>query len=80
MIRKVPQESEDYVENSEYVLGQILMVMREAVKTQKNRVALNTNLKRGLRFQIVTTIVRPKETSVLYYQTYSNPPNRSISR
>ncbi|MCW5934448.1 MAG: restriction endonuclease [Fimbriimonadia bacterium] len=78
MIRKVPQESEDYVENSEYVLGQILMVMREAVKTQKNRVYRITFLKRGLPLENINKIAGPIiEAWVLeqFEETVSNSPS-----
>jgi hypothetical protein len=45
---KIPIESSDYLACSEFVIDQIEKIIGESVKTGKNKIIINTNLKHGL--------------------------------
>jgi hypothetical protein len=56
---KIPQESEDYLECSEFVTSSIESIIREAITTGKNRIIINTNLKLGLPMENINKIAGP---------------------
>lgn len=56
---KIPQESADYSEASDFVLSRISAVMTSAIETGKNRIFIRTNLKRGLPLENINKIAGP---------------------
>jgi hypothetical protein len=56
---KIPIESIDYPESSEYVVNRISIIMRDSIETGKNRIFINTNLKRGLPLENINKVAGP---------------------
>ncbi|MBM3239974.1 restriction endonuclease [Candidatus Poribacteria bacterium] len=56
---KVPQESDDYSENSKFVVERISQIMETAIKTEKNKIFIHTNLKRGLPLENINKVAGP---------------------
>ena len=56
---KVPRESSDYRDASEFVIGQIELIIQEAMDHERNRILINTNLKRGLPMENINKIAGP---------------------
>ena len=56
---KIPIESEDYNECSEFVVGQTKEIIAEAIKLKKNKILINTNLKLGLPMENINKIAGP---------------------
>ena len=45
---KVPVESSDYRENSDFVIQQIESIIKEAIDSQRNKIFINTNQKKRI--------------------------------
>lgn len=56
---KIPYESPDYPECSEFVVHKITSVIRQAIESGKNHIFIHTNLKRGLPLENINKIAGP---------------------
>lgn len=56
---KVPVESSDYRENSDFVIQQIESIIEEAINSQRNKIFINTNLRLGLPMENINKIAGP---------------------
>ncbi|RPI63969.1 MAG: restriction endonuclease [Planctomycetaceae bacterium] len=56
---KVPQESPDYLECSDFVTTQIEAIIGDALKAGKNKIIINTNLRLGLPMENINKIAGP---------------------
>ncbi|MBF0337139.1 MAG: restriction endonuclease [Candidatus Magnetobacterium sp. LHC-1] len=56
---KVPNESEDYMECSDFVVIAIEKIMKDAMDTGKNKIIINTNLKLGMPMENINKIAGP---------------------
>lgn len=56
---KIPHESPDYPESSEFVVGQISSVISRAIVTGQNLILIHTNLKRGLPLENINKVAGP---------------------
>lgn len=52
-------ESQDYAECSEFVIGQIEQIMKEAIAAGKNKIVINTNLRLGLPMENINKVAGP---------------------
>ena len=59
VIFKIPEESANYAEASEYVIDKISSVIKEAIDTKKNCIFIRTNLKRGLPLENINKVAGP---------------------
>ena len=56
---KIPVESPDYLDCSEYVISQIESIIKEAIDSGKNKIIINTSLKLGLPMENINKIAGP---------------------
>ncbi|RKZ90758.1 MAG: restriction endonuclease [Candidatus Parabeggiatoa sp. nov. 1] len=56
---KIPQQCEDYNECSNFVTTSIELIIDDAIKLGKNKIIINTNLKRGLPMENINKIAGP---------------------
>jgi len=56
---KIPKESSDYQECSDYVVGQIESIIDDAIKQDMNKIIINTSLKLGLPMENINKIAGP---------------------
>lgn len=56
---KIPVESDDYLECSEFVVKSIELIMKDAMDTGRNKIVINTNLKLGIPMENVNKIAGP---------------------
>lgn len=56
---KIPQESDDYAECSEFVIEKIVSIMQEAMDTGRNKIVIDTNLKLGIPMENVNKVAGP---------------------
>lgn len=56
---KIPVESDDYKECSEFIVASIESIIQDAMDTGKNRIEINTNLKLGIPMENVNKIAGP---------------------
>lgn len=56
---KVPEQCEDYDQCSEFVTASVESIMQEAIKTGRNQIIINTNLKLGLPMENINKIAGP---------------------
>ena len=56
---KIPQESDDYQEASEYVIKSIEEIIKNAIEKGENKIIINTNLKLGLPMENINKIAGP---------------------
>jgi hypothetical protein len=56
---KVPVESIDYKECSNYVVSAIEGIIKEAIETEQNKIIINTNLRLGIPMENVNKIAGP---------------------
>ena len=59
IIFKVPIESDDYLENSKFVVNQIICILDERKRLGDNKIIINTNLKMGLPLENINKIAGP---------------------
>ncbi len=59
LVFKVPVESEDYAECSDFVVTSIEKIIRDAIELGKNKIIINTNLKLGIPMENVNKIAGP---------------------
>jgi hypothetical protein len=56
---KIPVESPDYLDCSEYVITQIEAIVNDAMKSGRNEIVINTNLKLGLPMENINKVAGP---------------------
>jgi hypothetical protein len=56
---KIPAESEDYQDCSDFVVGQIEAIVGDSIRNHKNKIIINTNLKFGLPMENINKIAGP---------------------
>lgn len=56
---KIPQESSDYPEASKYVISQISDILQDAISNHRNKIIINTNLRKGIPMENVNKIAGP---------------------
>jgi hypothetical protein len=56
---KIPEESYDYRECSDYVIKAIENIIQDAIDCQANKIVINTNLKLGLPMENINKIAGP---------------------
>jgi hypothetical protein len=56
---KIPVESEDYQDCSNFVIGQIKAVVGDSIRNHKNKIIINTNLKLGIPMENINKIAGP---------------------
>jgi hypothetical protein len=56
---KIPMESPDYVDCSDYVVTQIESIIKDAMDQNKNKIIINTSLKLGLPMKDINKIAGP---------------------
>ena len=56
---KIPQESENYSECSEFVASSVESIIQEAIENGKNKIIINTNLRLGLPMENINKIAGP---------------------
>ncbi|GHU33367.1 hypothetical protein FACS1894172_11730 [Spirochaetia bacterium] len=56
---KIPIESSDYVDCSDYVVTQIESIIKDAMEQNKNKIIINTSLKLGLPMKDINKIADP---------------------
>ena len=58
-IFKIPIESENYKQNSDFICKSIKDIIGTRIKTKNNRIIINTNLKTGLPLENINKIAGP---------------------
>ena len=56
---KIPVESADYPQASEFVIKSIKSIIKDAIKSGNNKIILNTNLRNGLPMENINKIAGP---------------------
>ena len=56
---KIPVEAPDYKAHSDFVIGQISAIMKDALDSGSNKIFIHTNLKRGLPLENINKIAGP---------------------
>lgn len=56
---KIPQESEDYQACSNYIVESVESIIKDAIKNDRNKIIINTNLKLGIPMENVNKIAGP---------------------
>lgn len=56
---KIPKESDDYKECSEFVVNSVEAIIKDAMDTGRNKIIINTNLKLGIPMENVNKIAGP---------------------
>ena len=70
-IFKIPQESNDYQEASEYAITSIGTIIENAIIKGENKIIINTNLKLGLPMENINKIAGPF-VEAWAYETFAN--------
>ncbi len=68
---KIPTESEDYMQCSDYVVNSIEHIMQKAMDEGHNKIIINTNLKLGLPMENINKIAGPF-IEAWAFQTFSD--------
>ena len=79
VVFKIPQESPDYRECSEFVVKHIGTIMQDAIEAGQNRMFIRTNLKRGLPLENINKVAGPfvEAWALEQFELISdNPKNR----
>jgi len=56
---KIPRESDDYPECSEFVVKSVEAIIENAVRNKRNKIIINTNLRYGIPMENVNKIAGP---------------------
>lgn len=56
---KIPRENSQYPQWSDYVVGRISTLIKRAIETGRNRILIQTNLKRGLPLENINKVAGP---------------------
>ena len=49
LVLKIPKETDDYCECSEFITESIDLIMENAMDNERNKIIINTNLKLGIQ-------------------------------
>ncbi len=71
LILKVPQESEDYIECSDFVVNAVERIIQKAMNEKRNKIVINTNLRLGIPMENVNKIAGPF-IEAWAYETFSD--------
>jgi len=71
---KIPQESQDYKENSDHIIFCITNIIQKAIRNGKNKIFINTNLTLGLPMENINKIAGPF-VEAWAYETFINEFN-----
>jgi len=73
---KIPEESSDYPEWSDYVIERISAMMKKAIDEGNNRIFIRTNLKRGLPLENINKVAGPfvEAWALEQFEDLSNDP------
>lgn len=74
---KVPEESPDYQECSDFVVRHIESIVRDAIDAGNNKIIINTNLRLGLPMENINKVAGPfvEAWAVEVFQDISEDPN-----
>jgi len=70
---KIPVESDDYMECSDYVIHCIDSIMKNAIDTKQNQIIINTNLRLGIPMENVNKVAGP-----LFFASENSPKLQNI--
>lgn len=56
---KIPKESDDYRDCSEYIVESVNDILKNALEAQRNKIIIDTNLKLGLPMENINKIAGP---------------------
>jgi hypothetical protein len=56
---KIPEQSDDYNECSDFVTTSIESIMKDAIESGRNKIIINTNLRLGLQMENINKIAGP---------------------
>lgn len=59
LILKAPEESEDYIECSDFVVNAVEKIIQNAMDEKRNKIVINTNLRLGIPMENVNKIAGP---------------------
>ena len=59
IVFKVPEESTDYPERSDFVVSRISAVIQDSIEKGRNRIFIHTNLRRGLPLENINKVAGP---------------------
>lgn len=59
IIFKVPEESPDYPQHSEFAISKISAIMQDSMDGGRNKIFIHTNLKRGLPLENINKVASP---------------------
>jgi hypothetical protein len=76
---KVPRESADYATCSDYVIGKISAIIKNAIDSRDNRIFIHTNLKRGLPLENINKVAGPfvEAWALEKFENVAEDPNNS---
>ncbi|MDR2117832.1 MAG: hypothetical protein LBP87_15760 [Planctomycetaceae bacterium] len=78
---KIPEESYDYRECSDYVINSMENIIHDAIERQINKIIINTNLKLGLPMENINKIAGPFIEAwafEIFSQTFEDSNNRYL--
>ena len=78
-IFKIPQQADDYSECSKFVTSSIESIIRDAIRAEKNKIFINTNLKRGLPMENINKVAGPfveAWAAEMFYDALEDKSNR----
>lgn len=58
-IFKIPKESDDYNDCSDFVIGKVESVIKDAIESDRNKIFIDTNLKLGLPMENINKVAGP---------------------
>ena len=59
LILKIPKESEDYIECSDFVVNAVERIIQKAMDEERNKIVINTSLRLGIPMENVNKIAGP---------------------
>ena len=78
-IFKIPQQVDDYSECSKFVTSSIESIIRDVIRAEKNKIFINTNLKRGLPMENINKVAGPfveAWAAEMFYDALEDKSNR----
>ena len=79
ILHKIPQETPDYPNCSEYVVSAVESIVQEAILSQRNQIIINTNLRLGLPMENINKIAGPFVEAwavEIFSQVLEDPANK----
>jgi hypothetical protein len=55
LMLKVPKESQDYIECSDFVVNAVEKIIQKAMDEERNKIVINTNLRLGIPMENVNS-------------------------